>query len=164
MNETDLMESADRRALAYLASVNDRRVFPDAPAIAGLARFDEAGINVRVIAATNRDIDGLLQSGSFRRDLLERLVAVEIVVPPLRERRDEILPLAEFFINKYGRRYGRPLNPFSDRVRERLLSYEWPGNVRELEQLIKRFVVLQDESLVLQQLTSSAPGPRPALC
>jgi two-component system response regulator AtoC len=123
----------------------------------------EITTDVRVIAATNRDIDGLLQSGSFRRDLLERLVAVEIVVPPLRERRDEILPLAEFFINKYGRRYGRPLNPFSDRVRERLLSYEWPGNVRELEQLIKRFVVLQDESLVLQQLTSSAPGPRPAL-
>ena len=63
---------------------------------------------------------------------------------------DEILPLTEFFLNRYGRRYGRPLNPLSDVVRQRLMSYEWPGNVRELEQLIKRFVVLQDESLVLQ--------------
>ena len=104
----------------------------------------------------------LLRTGSFRRDLFERLGAVEIVVPPLRERRDEILPLTEFFLTRYGSRYGRPLNPLSDVVRQRLLSYDWPGNVRELEQLIKRFVVLQDERLVLQEL-SLPTGSRSAL-
>ena len=122
----------------------------------------QIAIDVRVIAATNRDLEALLRSGSFRRDLFERLDAVEIVVPPLRERRDEILPLTEFFLNRYGRRYGRPLNPLSDVVRQRLMSYEWPGNVRELEQLIKRFVVLQDESLVLQELALPT-GSRSAL-
>ena len=119
-------------------------------------------IDVRVIAATNRDLEVLLRTGSFRRDLFERLDAVEIVVPPLRERRDEILPLTEFFLTRYGRRYGRPLNPLSDVVRQCLLSYDWPGNVRELEQLIKRFVVLQDESLVLQELSLPA-GSRAAV-
>ena len=119
-------------------------------------------IDVRVIAATNRDLEGLIRTGSFRRDLFERLDAVEIVVPPLRERRDEILPLTEFFLTRYGRRYGRPLHPLSDVVRQRLLSYDWPGNVRELEQLIKRFVVLQNETLVLQEL-SLPTGSRTAL-
>jgi len=113
----------------------------------------QIAIDVRVIAATNRDLEALLRSGTFRRDLFEQLAAVEIVVPPLRERSDEILPLTEFFLNRYGRRYGRPLKPLSEVVRQRLLSHEWPGNIRELEQLIKRFVVLQDESLVLQQLS-----------
>src|SRR5439155_23482100 len=78
------------------------------------------------------------------------------------ERRDEIPPLTEFFLARYARRYNRPLRPLSDELRQRFLSYEWPGNVRELENMIKRIVVLQDESLVVQDIargrTSVVPG------
>ena len=73
-------------------------------------------------------------------------------MPPLRERRDEILKLTDFFIAKYSQRYNRPVRPLSDELRERFLTYEWPGNVRELENMIKRFVILQDEQLVVREL------------
>jgi DNA-binding NtrC family response regulator len=73
-------------------------------------------------------------------------------VPPLRERRDEILPLVEFFLIKYASRYGRPAAKPSQRLRDVFLNYSWPGNVRELENVLKRFVILQDETLELAEL------------
>jgi len=80
------------------------------------------------------------------------LKVIEAYVPPLRERRDEIPKLTDFFLAKYSQRYNRPVRSLSDELRERFLSYEWPGNVRELENMIKRFVILQDESLVIREL------------
>ena len=83
------------------------------------------------------------------------------MVPPLRDRRDEIPPLTDFFIVKYSQRYNRPVRPLSDELRERFINYEWPGNVRELENMIKRFVILQDEQLVLRELSKPRLHPNP---
>jgi two-component system response regulator AtoC len=109
-------------------------------------------VDVRIIAATNRDLEAMMRAGTFREDLYYRLQVIELHVPPLRERREEIPQLIEFFLVKYSERYGRPLKRPSDPLRESLLNYQWPGNVRELENVIKRFVILQDEALVLAEL------------
>jgi two-component system, NtrC family, response regulator AtoC len=109
-------------------------------------------VDVRVVAATNRDLEAMMLRGDFREDLYYRLKVIELFVPPLRERRDEIQPLTEFFLARYSRRYNRPLRPLSDALRQKFMEYEWPGNVRELENMIKRAVVLQDEALVMQEL------------
>lgn len=112
-------------------------------------------VDVRIIAATNRDLEAMMHAGSFREDLYYRLQVIEIFVPPLRERREEINQFIEFFLVKYSERYGRPLRKPSDALRDTLLNYSWPGNVRELENVIKRFVILQDEGLVLAELKRS---------
>ncbi|MCC7044442.1 MAG: sigma-54-dependent Fis family transcriptional regulator [Acidobacteria bacterium] len=124
--------------------------------------------DVRVVAATNRDLELMIRAGTFREDLYYRLQVIELRVPPLRDRRDEIIPLVEFFLLRYAARYGRPAARPSQRLREAFLTYNWPGNVRELENVIKRFVILQDEHLVLAELqrqrpTDQTPAPAPAL-
>jgi DNA-binding NtrC family response regulator len=119
-------------------------------------------IDVRIIAATNRDPETLVRSGHFREDLYYRLQVIEIHVPPLRERRAEILPLVEFFLIKYAARYGRTVSRPSSRLRDMLVNYSWPGNVRELENVVKRYVILQDEGLVLAEL-ERAQNAEPAL-
>ncbi len=118
-------------------------------------------VDVRVVAATNRDLEAMMVRGNFREDLYYRLKVIEATVPPLRERRDEIPGLTDFFMTKYCRRYNRPVRPFSDELRERFLQYDWPGNVRELENLVKRFIILQDERVVAREL--SAPHRVPAI-
>jgi two-component system, NtrC family, response regulator AtoC len=115
-------------------------------------------VDVRVVAATNRDIEAMMLKGEFREDLYYRLKVIDIYVPPLRERRDEIQPLTEFFLARYSRRYNRPARTLSESLQQRFQEYEWPGNVRELENMIKRIVVLQDETLVVNELSR---GPRP---
>ncbi|MEO8480918.1 MAG: sigma-54 dependent transcriptional regulator [Acidobacteriota bacterium] len=114
-------------------------------------------VDVRVIAATNRDLEQMIRLGSFREDLYYRLQVIEIRVPPLRMRQDEILPLVEFFLLRYAARYGRPALKPSQALRDALRAYAWPGNIRELENLIKRFVILQDESLVRSEVMRVRP-------
>ncbi len=109
-------------------------------------------VDVRVIAATNRDLSSMLHAGTFREDLYYRLQVIELYIPPLRERREEIPQLMEFFLVRYSERYGRPLNRPSAVLRKELVEHPWPGNVRELENVIKRFVILQEEELVLAEL------------
>src|SRR5512145_449078 len=117
-------------------------------------------VDVRVVTATNRDLEAMMLRGQFREDLYYRLKVIEAVVPPLRERRDEVNQLTDFFITKYTRRYNRPMRAISDELRSRFLEYDWPGNIRELENMIKRFVILQDEQLVLRELSKPRPvGP-----
>ena len=116
-------------------------------------------IDVRVLAATNRDLEQMMLKGEFREDLYYRLKVIDAFVPPLRERPDEIPQLIDFFIARYSQRYNRPVRPLSAELRQMFMSYEWPGNVRELENMIKRFVILQDEALVVRELTK----PRPVL-
>src|SRR5436853_169936 len=110
-------------------------------------------VDVRVVAATNRDLEAMLLRGEFREDLYYRLKVIEVTVPPLRDRRSEISHLTEFFIDKYARRYNRPLRPLSDELQQLFQSYEWPGNIRELENMIKRIVILQDEQLVIREMS-----------
>jgi DNA-binding NtrC family response regulator len=112
-------------------------------------------VDVRVVAATNRSMAELVQSGRFREDLYYRLQVIEIHIPPLRERTGEILPLVDHFVAKYSGRYNRRVARPPDRMRDALLAYGWPGNIRELENVVKRYVILQDADLVIGELTSA---------
>ena len=109
-------------------------------------------VDVRVVAATNRDLEKMMLSGDFREDLYYRLKVIELTVPPLRERPDEIPTLIDFFIARYARKYNRPARPLTEPLRQLFMQYEWPGNIRELENMIKRVVILQDEQLVIREI------------
>jgi two-component system, NtrC family, response regulator AtoC len=109
-------------------------------------------VDVRIVAATNRDLEKMLASGDFREDLYYRLKVIELTVPPLRERPDELATLTDFFVARYSRKYNRPLRPISDELRHMFAIYEWPGNIRELENMVKRVVILQDEQLVVHEI------------
>lgn len=98
--------------------------------------------NVRFIAATNVDLESAIAAGHFREDLFYRLNVIEIVIPPLRERREDILPLAERFLIFFARQNHRHVVKLSDEAAEALKSYDWPGNVRELRNAIERAVLL----------------------
>ncbi len=111
--------------------------------------------DVRVLAATNRDLESMLMKSEFREDLYYRLKVIEIHVPPLRERQDEIPQLIEFFMGKYAKRYNRREPVLSTSLLDALTNYSWPGNVRELENVVKRYVILQDEALLLRELQTS---------
>jgi two-component system response regulator AtoC len=112
-------------------------------------------VDVRIVVATNRDLEKMMISGDFREDLYYRLKVIELTVPALRERPDEVPTLTDFFVARYSRKYNRPLNPISDELRQLFLQYDWPGNIRELENMIKRVVILQDEHLVVREIQRS---------
>jgi transcriptional regulator with GAF, ATPase, and Fis domain len=99
-------------------------------------------VDVRVIAATNRDLRHLVNEGRFQDDLFYRLHVVPIAVPPLRERAEDIPMLVEYFVDKHATRSGKPIDAIEDGVIASLQGYYWPGNVRELENTIERAVVL----------------------
>jgi two-component system, NtrC family, response regulator AtoC len=113
-------------------------------------------VDVRVVAATNRDLETMMMNGEFREDLYYRLKVIEVTVPPLRERRGEILHLSGFFMDRYARRYNRQARQLSETLQGLFQTYEWPGNIRELENMIKRIVILQDEQLVVREMTKTA--------
>jgi two-component system response regulator HydG len=112
-------------------------------------------IDVRLLSATHRDLRAGVAAGSFREDLLYRLRVVEIVIPPLRDRRDDILPLARMHLASTSKRFARKVSEMSSDVARRLVEYDWPGNVRELFNAVERAVVFADEScLQLEDLPS----------
>jgi transcriptional regulator with GAF, ATPase, and Fis domain len=108
-------------------------------------------VDVRVIAATNRDLQQLVNSGRFQDDLFYRLHVVPIVVPPLRERLEDIPMLVEYFAHKHAARCGRSIDSLDEGVMTRLREYHWPGNVRELENTIERAVVLTIGSTITRE-------------
>ena len=112
----------------------------------GGARTQKA--DVRVIAATNRELGVALERGEFREDLYYRLRVFEVALPPLRERKDDILPLAEAFVEEIGKTVASPCAGISKAAREALLAYPWPGNVRELRNAIERAIILCDGGLI----------------
>jgi DNA-binding NtrC family response regulator len=97
-----------------------------------------------VVAATNQDLSALVQAGRFRQDLFQRLSVFPIRIPPLRERGDDILLLAEYFRLLYSERLNKPTEPFATEISEALLGYAYPGNVRELKNIIERAVILTE--------------------
>jgi DNA-binding NtrC family response regulator len=99
-------------------------------------------VDVRILSATNADIDGEVAAGRFRQDLLFRLNTIEIVLPPLRDRRDDIPSLATHFLEQHVRRYRKSLSGFDSAAMDALLRHPWPGNVRELEHSIERAVLM----------------------
>jgi transcriptional regulator with PAS, ATPase and Fis domain len=105
--------------------------------------------DIRILAATNRDLAALVRQERFRADLYYRLNVVTIVVPPLRERKDDIPLLAEHFLRKYNALNHKQVTGIASEVQERLREYDWPGNVRELENVIERAVTLNTKSTVM---------------
>jgi DNA-binding NtrC family response regulator len=101
-------------------------------------------VDVRLIAATNRDLKEEIKRGTFREDLFYRLNVITIDLPPLRDRSGDVPPLATFFLQRYAAENGRTIEGFSEDALQKLTSYAWPGNVRELENVIERAVVLCD--------------------
>lgn len=105
-------------------------------------------VDVRVIAATNKDLSGLIKSGEFREDLYYRLNVINITIPPLRERKEDIEALSAYFLRKYSRSNSKDIIGFEDEVVNVFGRYDWPGNVRELENVIERAVILCDRDRV----------------
>jgi DNA-binding NtrC family response regulator len=98
--------------------------------------------DVRILSATNIDIDAEVERGGFRADLLYRLNTVEIAIPPLRERREDLLPLASHFLARVAARYRKPVDGFAPAAVQALEGHHWPGNVRELEHAVERAVLM----------------------
>ncbi|MDR9467398.1 sigma-54 dependent transcriptional regulator [Marinospirillum sp.] len=113
-----------------------------------LGSVESRKVDVRLLAATHRDIKTLVDQGKFRLDLYYRLNVVELELPCLSERGDDVLLLADFLLNKSCQRLGKPQARFSKSARNALLSYSWPGNVRELENRVERAVILADDTLL----------------
>jgi len=105
-------------------------------------------VDVRVIAATNKNLRQAVEQGSFREDLFYRISVIPIHLPALRERKEDIMPLANYFLQKYNQRRLKALRGFSPKVKEIFLNYPWPGNVRELENIVERAVVIEDSDEV----------------
>ncbi|MDR3124008.1 MAG: sigma 54-interacting transcriptional regulator [Treponema sp.] len=108
-------------------------------------------VNARILAATNKDIEALVEQGEFRRDLYYRLNVLPIYIPPLRQRPEDIPALSEFFLKKFNRETKKQFEGFSNEAMEAMLSYSWPGNVRELENSIERACVIGRDSLIRKE-------------
>jgi PAS domain S-box-containing protein len=104
-------------------------------------------VDVRVVAATNRDLETAMANGTFRADLFYRLNVFPIQVPPLRERKDDILTLLEYFVQRFGRKLGKSISKIDKRTMELFRSYDWPGNVRELQNVVERSVIISPDDV-----------------
>ena len=124
-------------------------------------------VDVRVIAATNRDLRAAIAAGSFRSDLFYRLNVFPIHVPPLRDRKDDIPPLVEHFLDRYAARAGRHIRGVDDKTMEMLKRYGWPGNIRELQNVIERWAIICDSEEISMDASwlprESTPALEPAL-
>jgi two-component system response regulator HydG len=105
-------------------------------------------VNVRVLSATNRDLEDAIRDGYFREDLYHRLKVVTIDLPALRERRDDIIPLVEYFRRQYAKRYGKPIKGVSGPASRRLIEFDWPGNVRQLRNAVESMVVVDADTML----------------
>jgi len=105
-------------------------------------------VDVRVIAASNRDLERAVRDNNFRQDLYYRLAIISIFLPPLRERKEDILPLVDYFIGRYNRKFRKNVKGITEESRKLILKYDWPGNVRELKNAVERAMILgEDEEL-----------------
>ena len=103
-------------------------------------------VDIRLICATNRDLPRMVQRGEFREDLLYRINTIHLEIPPLRERPQDILPLAQRFIGRFARQYGKPASTLTDTAGQKLLRHPWKGNIRELEHAIEKAVIISDSA------------------
>jgi len=117
----------------------------------------EVGVDLRVIAATNRDLSSAVQSGDFRADLFYRISVLPVVIPPLREREEDVEILARNFLHGFSEKMSKPFTGFSEDALSLMRSYDWPGNVRELKNAVERAVVFGSPPLL--QTKDMAPGP-----
>jgi two-component system response regulator HydG len=121
--------------VALLRFLQERVVVP-------LGSSRRVKVNVRIIAATNQDVKAKVEEGSFREDLYYRINVIPLTLPPLRERQEDIIPLARWFLKKFSHEYNRPLSELNRDAEEALLKYTWPGNIRELRNTIERVTIM----------------------
>lgn len=120
-------------------------------------------VDVRIIAATNRDLAAKVLVGEFRQDLYYRLNVVKLTIPPLRERPEDIPLLTRHFLELFGRKFNRPLLSIDHGAMQRLLAYQWPGNVRELEHAIEHAALMcQSTTITTEDLPEDLTTPQPA--
>ena len=118
---------------------------------------EDKKVEVRVVCATNRNLESEIEGGTFRQDLYYRINVVNLRMPALRERRGDIEDLANYFLEYYNRKYNCRARPLSNEVMSVLQKYHWPGNIRELENLIKRYVILGNEEVITNDLVAREP-------
>jgi DNA-binding NtrC family response regulator len=187
-HEKGAFTGADRQRIGRFELANDGTLFLDEvgnmspPTQAKVLRaiqeqeFERVGgsrtikVDVRLIAATNIDLAAAIRDGKFREDLYYRLNVVNLHVPPLRERTEDILPLARHFVLKLGRELKRPIKGFSEGALELLRRHDWPGNVRELENTVERAVLMAETDTITEKdlsILRRGPGaefePRPVV-
>jgi transcriptional regulator with GAF, ATPase, and Fis domain len=117
--------------------------------------------DVRIIAASNRDLEQAVREGQFRSDLYHRLAIFPIYLPPLRERREDIPLLAAYLVTRKARRLGRKMDPLTPSVLDRLIRYDWPGNIRELENVLERAIILSPGASLELDAIQRGPVRRP---
>jgi two-component system, NtrC family, response regulator HydG len=145
----EIGELAPQAQAKLLRALEERTVTP-------VGSNRSVSVDARIIAATNRPLAELSRTGAFREDLLYRLSVVQLHLPPLRERREDVGPLATHFIAHFAERHGRPALPLDESARRALLAHDWPGNVRELRNAIERAVVMAEgEAIGLRDLPST---------
>ncbi|MCB1326627.1 MAG: sigma-54-dependent Fis family transcriptional regulator [Spirochaetales bacterium] len=146
-----------------LRVLQERRVEP-------LGSAAEVEVDVRLIAATNRDLEADVRSGRFREDLFYRLNVVPLELPPLRDRREDILPLTKFFVERFSRQRGLAYDASDARLQALLVEYDWPGNIRELENCLERLAVLSRDGRlnaddlpprILRDIRPTSTGSKP---
>ncbi len=133
-----------------------------------LGGLKDIKLDLRVIAATNKNLREAVKEGAFRQDLYFRLNVIQILIPPLRERPEDILPMARFFIEHYNRKFKRNIEGVSDSAAKLLLAHDWSGNVRELRNAIERAMILEESALIIPQslpisISRPEPGAAPPL-
>ncbi len=119
-------------------------------------------VNIRLICATNMDLDSLVREGRFREDLYYRINTVHIALPPLRERNEDILPLAQLFLDRFARKYHRPLTGISEDAADALKEYRWSGNIRELQNCIEKAVILSEGTTLTEKDLQLERSGKPA--
>ena len=122
----------------------------------------DIAVNLRIISATNQDLEKMVKEGAFREDLYYRLKVVPLYVPPLRERKEDILPLARLFMERFAKQFKKPFKDMSPAAQRVLMDYGWPGNIRELRNLFERTILLEQGELLDAQHLKLAGRARPA--
>ncbi len=139
-----------------LLRVLERRIFKR------VGGTKDISVNVRIISATNQDLERSVREGGFREDLYYRLKVVPLFVPPLRERREDILPLSQLFLDRFSRQFKKEFRAIAPEAERLLVEYPWPGNIRELKNLFERTVLLEGgERLEARHLKLTSGRPRP---
>ena len=129
-----------------------------------LGGLKDIKLDLRVVAATNKNLREAVKEGAFRQDLYFRLNVIQILIPPLRERTDDILPMTRFFIEHYNRKFKRNIEGVTDAAAKLLLAHDWPGNVRELRNAIERAMILEESALITPpSLPISISRPEPGV-
>jgi len=138
----EISEASPRIQVKILRALQEKEMTP-----VGSTKVQK--VNVRIIASTNTDLEAKVKEGNFREDLFYRLNVVSINIPPLRERKDDIPLLVNYFLKKYSALYNLPVKKFSNEAMEILFKYDWPGNVRELENAVERALILSEGEIIV---------------